>query len=130
MITFEGFIDHVLEVMQHVSYKDWRIAVRMDGDRVYLQCMFTAPRAETGEPHDVHGRKWFLSRFMCDSEIVSTALMACLAAEEHECRESFRYRGQRIFGPHLDVDAMADALANGSMTTAVRGLARTTEAAE
>lgn len=57
------------------------------------------------------GRKWMLSEHMTDSELVQTAFKACLAWEEHECRESFLYRGQRVFGPHFDVDVLSNQLA-------------------
>ena len=52
------------------------------------------------------GRKWRLSEHMTKSEIVQTALKAVLAFEEHEVRENFKYRGQAIFDPHYDVDAL------------------------
>ncbi len=52
------------------------------------------------------GRKWLLSQHMTEGEVVQTALMACLAAEEHEAREAFRYKGKALFGPHLAVEAL------------------------
>ena len=51
---------------------------------------------------------------MTKSEIVQTALMAVLAAEEHETREAFLYRGQRIFSPHYDVDQLVKLRQTGS----------------
>lgn len=47
-----------------------------------------------------------LSPNMTKSELVQTAMKAVLAAEEHEAREHFRYRGKCIFGPHIDVDGL------------------------
>lgn len=44
---------------------------------------------------------------MVKSEVVATAMKAVLAAEEHEARELFKYRGKAIFNPHIDVDALA-----------------------
>lgn len=55
---------------------------------------------------DCHGRKWMLSKHMTRSEIVQTALMAVLAAEEHEARENFKYMGQSIFDPHYNVNKL------------------------
>lgn len=55
------------------------------------------------------GRKWYCSRHMTRSELVQTCLMAILAFEEHEAREGFYYEGQRIFGPHININALADA---------------------
>lgn len=77
----------------------------------YLQISFTDPDSMTTQ----RGRKWRLSQWMTKSELVSTALMAALAAVEHEARESFTYRGEAIFGPHFDVDALHDLAFNGHL---------------
>jgi hypothetical protein len=53
------------------------------------------------------GRRWLIERSATRSEVVQTALKAVLTWEEHEAREQFRYRGQPVLGPHLDVDALA-----------------------
>lgn len=42
-----------------------------------------------------------------DSEVVQTALLCWLTAVEHETRDQFTYHGQRVLGPHFDVDALA-----------------------
>lgn len=55
-----------------------------------------------------NGRKWRLSKWMTKSEIVQTAFMAYLTWIEHEARESFKYKGASIFGPHYDVDALVE----------------------
>lgn len=47
---------------------------------------------------------------MTKDEVVSTALKLVLTAYEHEVREKFLYKGERIFGPHFDVDFLADVL--------------------
>lgn len=97
---------HKLEVLlSRIQYKDWSFRVGSDRGtdaegRWWLQVEFGEWR----------GRKWFLSKHMTDSEVVATAFKACLTAEEHECREAFRYRGMTVFGPHIDVDRMADLL--------------------
>lgn len=101
--------DEIRGILDRVEYKDWRFYLGFDGDRPYLQVHFVAPDAMTGIRGVEHGRKWFLSRFMSKSEIVQTALKAVLTAEEHEARENFLYLGRRIFGPHIDVDALLEA---------------------
>lgn len=52
------------------------------------------------------GRKWKLSPYMCKSEVVQTVWSAYKAWLEHEARESFRFNGRPVFGPHFDVDKM------------------------
>lgn len=54
------------------------------------------------------GRRWLIEDEMTDTEIVLTILKALLTFEEHEAREAFRYKGARIFGPHLDLDALRE----------------------
>ena len=104
-----------------IRYRDgWDICLRRDGSRWYLQVRFKAPDIETGKPATQYGRKWLLSPHMCESEIVTTAFKACLAAEEHECKERFRYRGQPVFTPHLDVNRMALLMEHGPRMTQVR----------
>lgn len=97
----------IKDIVDDISYKDWRIRVKADNyNRPYLQVTFLAEDLSEKTIVEQHGRKWWLSQFMTRSEIVSTALMAVLAAEEHEAREAFRYNGRPIFGPHFDVDAL------------------------
>lgn len=54
------------------------------------------------------GGKRYLSLYMCRQEVVSAVFAAFLAAEEHEVREWFRYKGASIFNPHLDPDVLAE----------------------
>ena len=46
------------------------------------------------------GRKWYISPYATNSEIVQTAFAAVLAWYEHEVRELFTFLGQSIYGPH------------------------------
>jgi len=98
----------ILELLKQVSYKDWRFTVGEDQDRLYLQVAFDT--TDNAKPSSIRhlqtGRKWMLSPYMTKSEIVQTAFKAALTAEEHETREQFRYKGEAIFGPHFDVDAL------------------------
>ena len=89
------------ELLERIQYKDLRFRLGKDESRWYLQIR----HAHMG------GRKWLLSEHMTDSEFVATVFKACLTWEEHECREAFRYRGQRVFGPHMDVDKLSNLLA-------------------
>ena len=49
---------------------------------------------------------------MTRGEGVQTALLAVLTAVEHEARERFTYKGQAVFGPHFDVEALAQLAAD------------------
>ena len=94
-------------LLDNVEYKDWDIVLRMDGDRPYLQIQFDAPDSFTGVVERQYCRKWMLSYYMTDSEVVRTAYKAIEAAVLHELQEDFRFMEEPIFRPHYDVFALA-----------------------
>ena len=98
----------VREILDLCACGTWRFRVGTDDARVFLQVEAVAACMVTGKPMQWSGRKWLLSPFMTKSEVVQTAFKAVLTAIEHETREAFRYRGEAIFGPHFDVDRLAE----------------------
>lgn len=103
-------LDEMRKIVDKVHYKDWGISIHSsNGKAQYLQVSFQALDVEEVKIKDVltvYGRKWMLSDWMTESELVQTCLMAVLAAEEHEAREAFVYRGKRVFNPHISIRAM------------------------
>ncbi len=102
-------------VLSHVSYKDWSLKFTLDPQRnlaPFLQWRFTTACAKSGESIEQTGRKWYLSLYMTESELVLTAFKAALTAEEHECREHFTYQGHRILNPHISVRALISICAD------------------
>ncbi len=85
----------IQDILRDIQYLGWVFLLSDDNT---IQVQFQS----CGQPH--RGRKWRLSPWMTKSEIVQTALMAVLAAEEHEVREHFQYKGEAIYGPHYNVD--------------------------
>lgn len=103
------------EVLGKISYPGFEFHLRYDGIRPYLQVH--CPQgvdARTGAEDPWNGRKWRLSDHMVPSEIVQTAFLALKTALEHEMREQFLYKGQRVFSPHLDLDQVAGLMSIGS----------------
>lgn len=94
------------EILKEVVFSDWVFHLGLDDDRPWLQVRFNSVDSITGAHERQHGRKWLLSPFMTKSELVQTAFKAVMTATEHEVRETFTYKGRRIFGPHFDVDAL------------------------
>lgn len=96
-------LQEMIDAIVDIEYKDWEIKISQRvGSYPYLQVTFWS------EGHEQKGRKWMLSSYMTKSEVVQTAFLAILKAEEHEIREQFRYKGRLIYGPHFDVDVLAD----------------------
>lgn len=94
-------IKGIYETLSGVKYLDWTFYVGSKGPSMYLQVSF-----DINGKHWT-GRKWLLSEHMTKSEIIQTAFKAVLTAVEHETREMFTYKGKAIFGPHFDVDVLA-----------------------
>lgn len=105
----------ILNVIGNITYKTgWYIKATPDHDSgaLWIRWSFEAPCAKTGEDSYVSGRQWRLSPHMTESEIVQTALLAALTAEEHEAREMFKYKGKRVFNPHISVQGLLDVCEN------------------
>lgn len=91
-----------VDAIKEIKYKDWEYQILGAPDYEYLQIRFFA------DGEDQYCRRWVLDNHMSVSDLIRTAWMATLAAEEHEARESFRYKGRKIFGPHFDVDRLVE----------------------
>lgn len=103
-------VDEIRAILLEVRYPGFAWHVRGSfegGGAVTLQAAFVADDAvEPGTAGVQTTRKWLLSQHMVPSEIVQTALKCVLTAIEHEARENFTYRGERVFGPHFSIDEL------------------------
>lgn len=77
-----------------------------ESGRVYLQCAYRFHCNVTGKRQRFTGRKWYLSEYMTDDEIVKTAYCAYEAAVKHEIMEGFKYDGIILFNPHTHFEAL------------------------
>ena len=99
-------LEEMRAVIAEIEYSDYTFEIFEKNGVPYLQGRYLEPDIVTGDLADQHTRKWQLSEYMVKSELVQTALKCALISAEHRVREHFKYRGQRIFGPHFDVDAL------------------------
>ena len=79
---------------------------RYENGRPYLQVCYNAPCTKTGMVETWKGRKWYLSEFMTDDEVIKTAFAAFKAAVEHEVFEGFKVDGKVLFNPHVSFEAL------------------------
>lgn len=98
------------EIISQIKYKDWNFVLEQKGDGFLLQVTFMGEDSVTGEVCLQKCRKWYISSHSCLSEIVSTAYKAVQAAEEHEMRERFSYKGRLIYNPHFHPDDVVQAI--------------------
>lgn len=76
------------------------------GQRYYFQITCWRRDVITGEMGTGYGGKAYLSEHATDSELVQTIFGLYKGYWEHEARETFTYRGRRIYGPHIDANAL------------------------
>lgn len=95
------------KVMAQVSYPGFEFRLggnTANADAPWLQIICAnAIDTDTGLPTSWRGRKWRLSYFMTDTEIVQTAWAAVERALMHEAREMFKFKGLAIYNRHLNV---------------------------
>ena len=101
-------------IVDRIEYKDWIFRVlTLDRNEVgdlgfLLQARWMAPDAENfrGEAIQQISRKWFISAYSCEREIVDTAWALIERAEIHEAQEFFKYQGEAIFNRHIRPEAL------------------------
>ena len=103
-------LDILNEILSRVVTPCGEYRAGDDGGALWLQITL-ATDDSTGESdcREWRGRKWRVSRHSTEREVVGTAFAALLMALEHEARESFRYRGAVVFGPHIPLAALQGA---------------------
>ena len=103
MKTNEPLLARVRNLLDEVEYGEWLFRVAAIGDGAYIQVILDE-LDDHGKPWT--GRKFYVSSYATDSEIVATAFKAVTTAEEHETREKFLYKGLPIYGPHQSLEAL------------------------
>jgi len=116
--TDKAVLNRVRALCRLITYKpDYVLSVSelSDGGGVLMQWSALVTHADDGHKIVATGRKWYVSPYAADSEILQTALMGALAMEEHECREFFKVDGQKVFNPHFDVLERVEQMKAGTV---------------
>lgn len=79
------------------------------GQRLWVQVGTRRPDCDTGSIGLGRGGKAYVSEHATEDEVVKKVFGLILAYVEHEAREGFYYKGRRIFGPHISLDALMEA---------------------
>ena len=97
-----------------VKFMDCEFRLLEKGDGYLLQLSYREPDVETGEPAVQRARKWYISPWMTETEMVETAFKACRTSMEHVLKEHFLYKGRRVYSPHFTIEARVRACDEGS----------------
>lgn len=101
-------ITEVRDILKHVSFPGYTFVAAHNASGRYLQASYMEADIISGKMVEQKTRKWQLSEHMVKSEIVQTAFKCILTSAEHTVREHFKYRDERVYGPHFDVEALVD----------------------
>ena len=99
-------LEAIRAVVRSVLCEGYTFEVTEGEGALYLQASYSERDIVTGEFARQYTRKWRLSQHMVKSEVVQTCLKCVLTSAEHRVREHFLYCGERVYGPHFDVDAL------------------------
>lgn len=90
-------------------YPGFEFVLKEEGGECWMQVRCPDGKdTKTGEPMDWKGRKWKLSYWMTDTEVVQTVWAAIQRALIHEACELFTFDGAAIYDRHLSVHRLAD----------------------
>lgn len=102
-----GFRNRLGKIVADIQLgMDCNVHIGFDGDRHYLQIRCYRRDVITGEMGFGYGGKAYLSPFSTDSELVQAIFGLYKGYWEHEARENFKWRGRRVFGPHISTEAL------------------------
>src|SRR4051812_35559338 len=96
--------NRIADLRDRIEYARPLVSIQCDEDG--FEVVAIRPDTYTGEQRVGYGGHRTVTDDMSDSQIVRAMFGALLAFEEHEAREAFTFDGARIFGPHIDVDAL------------------------
>lgn len=110
-------VKDIFSILQQVSYPGLSFHLDKKAENVVLlQVIGYIPCTNSGEIQEQCGRKWYISPYMTDSEVVQTCFLAVKTFLLHEVHENFKYQGQPIFRPHFDIDALWELSYNNQIS--------------
>lgn len=102
--------EQIYAILQEVDYKsNFYFEVEPTGmtDEFHLRAVHSRKDSITGEDSTGRSAAVVIPSHYTKDQIIRQAFRAVLSVEEHEARETFKYKGKAVFGPHISVDKLA-----------------------
>jgi hypothetical protein len=104
------FVGWVAAIVDEIDFEGYDFDIYPDRDGAKIQGRYYEPDSRNPLRMEAQlTRKWLISPHACESEIVRTCFKCILTSMEHRAREGFKWKGARIFGPHIDIYALLEA---------------------
>lgn len=99
--------EEIQVILDRVSFMDRKFLLLEKGDGFLVQMSYmeedvTKPNSP---PVEQKTRKWYVSPFSTETEIVETCWAMVCRSQMHVAAEHFEYRGKRVYSPHFDIFA-------------------------
>lgn len=98
----------VKTIIDRISFMDrqFRITERNKGYMLQIEYYeVDVDDSSNTEPVLQRARKWYISPYSTETEIVETAFKACRTSMDHVLKEHFLYLGRRVYSPHFSIQA-------------------------
>jgi hypothetical protein len=97
-------------MISHISFKDrtFRLLEKGDGFLLQMQYYETDINHPNTAPVLQSTRKYYVSPYMTESEIIETAWLCVQRSQIHVASEHFQYHGRRVYSQHFDIEARID----------------------
>lgn len=101
--------EHIQACLNDVEFQDRKFILieKVPGEVFLIQMSYMEPDVDHPElgPQEQKTRKWYISPYMTESEIVETCWAMVLRSQQHVASEYFKYKGRRVYSQHFDVQA-------------------------
>jgi hypothetical protein len=101
-------LQEIKTIVGRISFMDrqFRITERNRGFMLQIEYYETDVDDPSNlEPVLQRARKWYISAYSTETEIVETAFKACRVSMDHVLKEHFLYQGRRVYSPHFTIQA-------------------------
>ena len=105
-ITLEKLEHIISEIDAEYQGKKFLIFYGEDNGKLWIQVGTERPDTYTGEIGIGKGGQAKVSEEATHDEVVKKIFGMCLDYVEHETREGFKWRGRRVFNPHVTIEAL------------------------
>lgn len=104
----------ILAILADVALPNRTFELLDKGDGYLLRMTYNEACVITGKTELQKTRKWYISGYANESEIVETAYACAVRSAIHVVSEHFTYKGRRVYSPHFDIHRRMSACDDGA----------------
>lgn len=97
--------EDIEKILKDVQFQDRKFLLLDKDDGFLVQMSYMEADVENPDagPVEQKTRKWYVSPYMTETEIVETCWAMVQRSMMHIAGEHFKYRGKRVYSPHFDI---------------------------